>query len=205
MRYLQRAKMERHMPGQFVPWKKAPWVLVVGIGLVVVQLAGLLVWVGWAAYLMTWSTEYTLHDVNAMEVSTSMYPIIGITITMIPIIEELGYNCEAGVCSTQHRLVWYLAPVLTCPAYIMLFAATYKLYPEERKATIIMGWNAAAIVATSAWTVWAYMFAQRHEKRAARAPVATLPPLALPWGEEKVGEEYENTRAERFGARRLAL
>jgi hypothetical protein len=178
---------------EFVAWKDAPWILVCGVFLFAIQILGLLAWIAWSSYQLTLPAEKTLNNINALQVLTSMYPFAGASITMVPILEEIARGCQHGTCSVQHKYVWFLAPLVSTPVYAVLFASNYKLYPQERQATIVMGWNAVALAATTVWTGLAFGYFKGNIKPA-RKTEASVEPLSIDWGLEKG----------KFGTRRLA-
>ena len=141
-------------------------IICVGLALFALQVCGIVVWGIWGLVQLSKPMrpeETHLNDVNAVRALTSSYPFVGSCITMIPILEDLWFNCENGTCSTQNKLVWFASPLVSMFVFFILFGSTYELYPAERYSTYILLWNASLLFFTAAWTIWAFVHVNRMQ------------------------------------------
>jgi hypothetical protein len=176
---------ERRVPA--APFDRG-WTFFIGLLLCTIQGLGVLAWLVWAAYQLTLPAEKSLNNPNSTQALTSMYPFVGSFITMVPILEEIYYNCVDGTCSTRHKLVWFIAPCVSTLVYFILFGANYKLYPDDRGAVVVMGWNACSLATTTIWTGFAFWYVQDNKKVgdvSGEKPQVKVEvqPLAINWNE----------------------
>ena len=145
----------------------------VGVALFLGQVAGLLAWT-------VWQLAQLARGRLGPSFTNSVFPFAGAPVTMIPVLEEIYAHCNGDVCTTQNKLVWFVAPLISAPLYF-IYCAAQIIAPPDRLSVVVASWNATGLALTALWSAWAFLYVRRRGGGGRSPTAASVAPLSQDW------------------------